>query len=177
MIARNRGHLVNVASQAGKFGFAGGATYCATKFAVVGLTESMRTELRLMGADGVALSVVLPAIVQTELGGGLASPRGQRELVPADVAEAVVDALRTERYEVWVPKSNAGVYVATGLLPRRGREAIGRAMKADTPLWNPDLASRRAYELRAARAEPQLPPGSADGDAEGDRPEAQEQAS
>jgi NADP-dependent 3-hydroxy acid dehydrogenase YdfG len=174
MIERNRGHVVNVASQAGKFGFAGGATYCATKFAVVGLTEAMRGELRLMGADGVVLSVVMPAIVQTELGGGLANPRGQKELTPADVADATVEALRTERFDVWVPKSNAGVYVATGVLPRKGREAIGRAMKADRPLWNADLATRRDYELRAARAEPQLVAGaSADGDAEGDGAEAE----
>ncbi len=160
MIERNRGHVVNVASQAGKFGFAGGATYSATKFAVVGLTEAMRTELKLMGADGVALSVVMPAIVQTELGGGLASPRGQKELTPAEVAEATLEALRTERFDVWVPKANAGVYATTSLLPRKGREAIGRAMKADRPLWNADLASRRAYELRAARSQPQLDAGA-----------------
>jgi NADP-dependent 3-hydroxy acid dehydrogenase YdfG len=176
MMQRNRGHLVNVASQAGKFGFAGGATYCATKFAVVGLTESMRAELRLLGADGVVLSVVMPAIVQTELGGGLANPRGQKHLTPEDVADATVEALRTERYDVWVPKANAGVFVATGLLPRKGREAIGRAMKADRPLWNVDQASRRDYELRAARAEPQLmagTPASAEGHAEGDGAEAE----
>jgi NADP-dependent 3-hydroxy acid dehydrogenase YdfG len=174
MIERNRGHVVNVASQAGKFGFAGGATYCATKFAVVGLTEAMRGELRLMGADGVVLSVVMPAIVQTELGGGLANPRGQKELTPAEVADATVEALRTERFDVWVPKSNAGVYVATGVLPRKGREAIGRAMKADRPLWNADLTTRRDYELRAARAEPQLVAGaSADGHAESDGAEAE----
>jgi short-subunit dehydrogenase len=176
MIERNRGHVVNVASQAGKFGFAGGATYCATKFAVVGLTEAMRGELRLMGADGVALSVVMPAIVQTELGGGLANPRGQKELTPAEVADATVEALRTERFDVWVPKSNVGVYVATGVLPRKGREAIGRAMKADRPLWNADLTTRRDYELRAARAEPQLVAGadaSADGHAEGGGAEAE----
>lgn len=174
MIARNRGHVVNVASQAGKIGFAGGATYSATKFAVVGLSEAMRTELRLMGADGVVLSVVMPAIVQTELGGGLANPVGQKELTPGDVAEATVEALRTGRFDVWVPKANAGVYVATALLPRTGREAIGRAMKADRPLWNIDVAGRRAYELRAARAEPQLAPGaSAEGDTQRDGAEAE----
>ena len=175
MVQRNRGHLVNVASQAGKLGLAGGATYCATKFAVVGLTESMRTELRLMGADGVALSVVMPAIVQTELGGGLSTPRGQKDLTPADVADATVEALRTERFEVWVPKANAGVFAVTSVLPRRGREAIGRAMKADRPLWNADLSTRRDYELRAARAEPQLLAGtaSADGDAQGDGAETE----
>jgi NAD(P)-dependent dehydrogenase (short-subunit alcohol dehydrogenase family) len=173
MLPRNRGHIVNVASQAGKFGFPGGATYCATKFAVVGLTETMRGELRLMGVDGVALSVVMPAIVQTELGAGLSNPIGQRHLTAADIAEATVEALRTERFEVWVPKVNAGIYTFGSVLPRGPREAVNRALRADRTLWNPD-PSRRDYELRAARSDPRLTAGtSADGHAQGDGPEAE----
>jgi NADP-dependent 3-hydroxy acid dehydrogenase YdfG len=161
MVARNRGHLVNVASQAGKFGFAGGATYCATKFAVVGVTEAARQELRLTGADGVALSVVMPAIVNTELGGGLSKPRGQKDIQPEDVADATVEALQTERFDVWVPRENARIGAITGVIPRRGREAITRAMKADRTLWSIDADQRRAYELRAAKSEPGLEPGNA----------------
>ncbi|HEU4655890.1 MAG TPA: SDR family oxidoreductase [Capillimicrobium sp.] len=161
MVARNRGHLVNVASQAGKFGFAGGATYCATKFAVVGVSEAMRQELRLMGASGVALSVVMPAIVNTELGSGLSKPIGQKDIQPEDVAEATVEALQTERFDVWVPRENARIAAVTGVIPRRGREAITRAMKADRPLWTIDESVRRGYELRAARSEPGLEPGEA----------------
>ncbi|MFN8202425.1 MAG: SDR family oxidoreductase [Solirubrobacteraceae bacterium] len=159
MVARNRGHVVNVASQAGKFGFAGGATYCATKFAVVGVTEALRQELRLMGADGVALSLVMPAIVNTELGGGLSRPRGQKDIQPEDVAAATVEALQTERFEVWVPRDNQGIYTFGTLLPRRGREAVSRALKADRPLWAIDAGQRRAYELRAAQSVPGLEPG------------------
>jgi NADP-dependent 3-hydroxy acid dehydrogenase YdfG len=161
MVQRNRGHMVNVASQAGKFGFAGGATYCATKHAVVGLTEAARQELRLMEATGVNLSVVMPAIVNTELGGGLAKPRGQKDIQPEDVAAATVEALQTERFDVWVPKENARIGALTPLMPRRGREAITRAMKADRTLWSVDAAQRRAYELRAAQSEPGLEPGRA----------------
>lgn len=159
MVARDRGHVVNVASQAGKFGFAGGATYCATKFAVVGVTEAMRHELRLMGSDGVALSVVMPAIVNTELGGGLSKPVGQRDVQPEDVATATVEALQTGRFEVWVPRDNHATYTVSGLIPRRGREALSHALRADRPLWTIDPAQRRAYELRAARSEPGLEPG------------------
>ena len=49
MVPRGHGHIVNISSQAGKFGAPGGATYSATKHAVVGLTEAVRGELRLMG--------------------------------------------------------------------------------------------------------------------------------
>ena len=44
-IPRRRGHLVNIASTAGKSGFPGGVTYCATKHAVVGLSEAIRQEV------------------------------------------------------------------------------------------------------------------------------------
>ena len=46
MQRRNSGHLVNIASQAGKAGFPGGATYCGTKHFVVGVSEAVRAELR-----------------------------------------------------------------------------------------------------------------------------------
>ena len=50
MMARNRGHVVNIASQAGKYGAPGGATYSATKHAVIGLTEAVRGELHIEGS-------------------------------------------------------------------------------------------------------------------------------
>ena len=56
-IPRNRGHLVQIASIAGKMGFPGGATYCASKHAVVGLSESIRAELQ---GTNIGLSVVIP---------------------------------------------------------------------------------------------------------------------
>ena len=79
MIPRDRGHIVNISSQAGKFGAPGGATYSATKHAVVGLTEAVRGELRLMGAH-VDLSYVMPFVVNTELGSG--PGRGARHEQP-----------------------------------------------------------------------------------------------
>ncbi len=56
-VARGKGHLVNIASSAGKTGVPGGATYCATKHAVVGLSEAIRGEFRPHGID---VSVVMP---------------------------------------------------------------------------------------------------------------------
>ena len=67
MEPRNSGHIVNIASQAGKGGFPGGATYCATKHAVVGLSEAVRAELD--GTD-IEVSCVMPAVVNTELAAG-----------------------------------------------------------------------------------------------------------
>jgi NADP-dependent 3-hydroxy acid dehydrogenase YdfG len=160
MIPRDRGHIVNISSQAGKFGAPGGATYSATKHAVVGLTEAVRGELRLMGAH-IDLSYVMPFVVNTELGSGLGEARGMSNLEPAEVADAIVDALQMGIVDVWVPKSAKRTNIITGLLPRPLAEGIGRAMKADRVLAGADLNTRRAYEMRAARSEPGLEPGAA----------------
>jgi NADP-dependent 3-hydroxy acid dehydrogenase YdfG len=155
MVPRNSGHVVNIASQAGKMGFAGGATYSATKHAVIGLTEALVSEMRLLGSD-VRLSYVMPAIVNTELGSGLVRNRGVKKLEPTDVADAIVGALRDGRVDVWVPRSVRPLSVLTALLPRRVTELVARGMKADRALYGADADVRAAYELRAARSEPGL---------------------
>ena len=77
MKPRGTGHIVNVASSAGKTGFPNLATYCATKHGVVGLSEAVRAELR---GTGVEISVVMPGIVNTELSIGPRRDAGVQEL-------------------------------------------------------------------------------------------------
>jgi NADP-dependent 3-hydroxy acid dehydrogenase YdfG len=161
MVPRNRGHIVNIASQAGRYGAPGGATYSATKHAVVGLSEAVRGELKLMRAD-VQISYVLPFVVDTELGGALGHARGMRTLKPSEVGEAILDALKYGTVEVWVPKSARRTLVLGELLPRRASEAIAHAMKADRVLAGADLTARRDYELRAGSSAPALAPGAAE---------------
>jgi len=159
MIPRDRGHIVNVSSQAGKFGAPGGATYSATKHAVVGLTEAARGEVRLMGAH-IDLSYVMPFVVNTELGSGLGRARGLSNLEPSEVADAIVEALQYGTIEVWVPKSAKRTNVLGTILPRRLAEGMARAMKADRVLVDTDASTRHVYELRAARSEPGLEPAA-----------------
>jgi NADP-dependent 3-hydroxy acid dehydrogenase YdfG len=155
MLERDRGHIVNISSQAGKFGAPGGATYSATKHAVVGLTEAVRGELHLMGAH-IDVSYVMPFVVNTELGSGLGKARGMSSLEPEDVAEAIVEALQYGTVDVWVPKSAKRQMTFGSLLPRALSEGMARAMKADRVLAGADHDLRRGYELRAARSEPGL---------------------
>jgi NAD(P)-dependent dehydrogenase (short-subunit alcohol dehydrogenase family) len=166
MTPRHSGHIVNIASQAGKGGLPGIATYSATKHAVVGLCEAVRAELR---GSGVELHCVMPTVVNTELTSGV----GQRWVKPveaSDVADAIVEALETGRYDVWVPKENGAIYKVMTLLPRTWREAIGRFMKVDKLMTEVDHGARNAYEKRVAQAEP----GSGAGETE--RPAQREAA-
>ena len=154
--SRGRGHLVNIASSAGKNGFPGGATYCGTKHFVVGVSEAVRAELR---DTGVEVSCVMPGIVNTELATGLVPARGVKNVNPEDVAQAIVEALRSPRFDVYVPKSIGPINAALSLLPRSGREGFARLLRADKVLDAADAGARRDYELRAARSEPGLEPG------------------
>ena len=155
MLARNDGHIVNIASQAGKVGFPGGATYCATKHAVVGLSEAVRGETR---DTGIEISCVMPAVVNTELGSGLVETRAVKKIEPEDVAEAIVAALEKPKFDVHVPASAGVIGQVVGILPRAGREAVARALKADKVLAEPNRAERAGYEERAARSKPGLEP-------------------
>lgn len=159
MLKRGQGHVVNMASQAGKAGIPGGATYCATKHAVVGLSEAVRAEVR---GSGVEVSVVMPAVVDTELGSGLPDTRGVKKLAPEEVANAIVKAVQFPKFDVWVPASSAAIDKLMHPLPRRAREAIARFMRVDQVLAEPDRAQRAAYEARAARSKPGLEPEAAD---------------
>jgi NADP-dependent 3-hydroxy acid dehydrogenase YdfG len=156
MLARNAGHVVNMASTAGKAGFAGGATYSGTKHFVVGVSEAARFELR---GSGVEVSCVMPGIVKTELATGLPEPRFVKHTEPGAVAAAIVDVLRAPRFDVFVPREIGPLMRFAGVLPRSAREALSRALKADRVLDLPDGRVRRDYEQRAARSGEGLPAG------------------
>jgi len=151
-LPRGTGHLVNIASTAGKAGVPGGATYSATKHAVVGLTEAIRGELR---GTGIETSVVMPVPVNTELATGLVRGRGLTATIePEQVADAIVEALEHPRHDVYVPKAIAFGVRLGALLPRRLAEAVGRSAKTDRILLQADLGARTAYEERATHSEP-----------------------
>ena len=151
MRPRGTGHIVNVASSAGKTGFPNLATYCATKHGVVGLSEAVRHELR---GTGVEVSVVMPGIVKTELSTGLVDTPAFKSSTVEDVATEVVDALKFPRFDVYVPKSIGPTWALFNLVPRRGREAIARGLKIDRATRDADSLARAAYEARAAASAP-----------------------
>jgi NADP-dependent 3-hydroxy acid dehydrogenase YdfG len=153
---RYSGHLVNVASSAGKGGFPGGAVYCGTKHFVVGVSEAVHLELH---ETPIEVSCVMPVIVNTELTSGLKSARGVKNIEPEDVANEIVDALQAPRFDVFVPRYVGKISAAMNVVPRRAREAIGRGLKADQVLLDRDDAARAAYELRAAQSDPGIEAG------------------
>jgi short-subunit dehydrogenase len=146
MLPRGEGHLVNVASGVGRVPLPGSATYSATKHGVVGLTESLRLEYRKRGVD---FTVVQPAQVETAMLDGQARPKALPQVTPDDVAAAVVKAVDRQRFEVWVPGSQAVTAKLAAVLPRRAREAVMRAIGVTKIAAETDLQARREYHDRA----------------------------
>jgi NAD(P)-dependent dehydrogenase (short-subunit alcohol dehydrogenase family) len=121
LLEQNEGHMVNTASAAGLGGVPGMGPYCATKFAVVGLSEAMFHELSLKHTD-VHVSVLCPGFVKTRIHesernipeglsewagdveaqflGGVAKQAVEAGIDVEIVANAVHDALLDERF--WI---------------------------------------------------------------------------
>jgi NAD(P)-dependent dehydrogenase (short-subunit alcohol dehydrogenase family) len=151
MRRRRSGHIVNIASSAGKAGVPGIATYSGTKHFVVGFTEAVRAEHR---DDGIEFSYVMPVTVNTQLIEGLQDQRGVKRVEPEDVAREIVGALETGKVDVYVPRQLRASVVLGTLLPRGAREALGRFMGIDKIMTEVDKDARRAYEERAAASKP-----------------------
>ena len=109
MKPRGTGHIVNIASLAGRAAAPGLATYVATKHAVIGLSESVRAELR---GTGVEITVVMPGFAKTELASGVPDLRVVKRVTPEEIADATVDAIKVPRFDVWAPKRLAGDHLA-----------------------------------------------------------------
>lgn len=103
MAARRRGHIVNIASIAGRLGAPFEAAYSASKFAVVGWSESLAAELQ---AVGIGVSLVNPGPVATRFTEARGVPFQRavpRPLKPERVARSVVDAIEHDRFEQTLP--------------------------------------------------------------------------
>ena len=89
-VAQERGTILNVGSTAARKGFEGGSAYASSKFALSGLTECWRAELR---RHGVRVMQINPSEVQTGFGGGKQPALNPTKLQAADIAQAIVDML------------------------------------------------------------------------------------
>ncbi|WP_205698788.1 SDR family NAD(P)-dependent oxidoreductase [Conexibacter sp. SYSU D00693] len=140
---RGHGHVVNVASGAGWVPGAGGATYSATKFGVVGLTEALALELH---GSGVDVSVVAPAVIKSQMSTGIGEVKGLKASSPDEVAAAIVEGLKQPRFAIFVPKAMGVMALTYSVLPYRVRGFLARVTGSDKLLLNVDTAARERYE-------------------------------
>ncbi|MCV7442884.1 short-chain dehydrogenase [Mycobacterium paraense] len=147
MVPRGSGHVINVASLAGESYIPGAATYCASKHAVVGFTDTARLEYR---TTGVKFSMVLPTFVNTELIAGTSGAKGFKNAEPADIANAIVELVARPKPRVRVTKAMGALVASAKFMPRSLAEGINRAMGGEHVFTDDvDAEKRRAYEARA----------------------------
>jgi len=137
-LARERGHVINVASMAAFAPAPGLAAYCATKHAVRAYTHSCALDHRHARIDW---TLVCPSAVETPMLAGMRRRRAgvvvftEKPLPPEHIAGAIVDTIRAPRREVLIPSRRGKLIRFIGLFPgllsggmddaeRRGREAL-----------------------------------------------------
>ncbi len=137
-----RGHVVNVASAAGLLANPDLGAYSATKFAVVGLSEALRVELR---PHGIGVTAVCPGIINTpitrntELRGednteqrrdAVAALYAKRGYTPERVARNILKAVAADKAVAPIALEAHLMYAATRFTPALARWAAGRMAAA-----------------------------------------------
>jgi hypothetical protein len=134
MRAQGHGHIVNVGSLAGRRGFSPLGGYCATKFALVGLTEALRTELV---GERINVSLVLPGVVDTPMATAAQHNPETSEMwpealtmPPSWVVWSIFLAIRFRLAEIAVPPGSSLVEKLAALAPGTTDSLLRRATDA-----------------------------------------------
>lgn len=147
MIERGRGHIVNVASMAGKLPIPGMAVYNASKFAAVGLSAAVREEYR---DSGVSVTTVLPSAVRTRLASGVPLGRALPTVEPEAVARAIVSSVASRRAQITVPRYLAGWDLLSAVTPPAVISLARRAIRDRRALTSVDHELRDGYQKTIA---------------------------
>lgn len=99
MASQKEGRIVNVSSLMGKIGAPTMATYSATKFAILGFTQALRSEL---AAYNIKVTALLPSLTETDMARNTQRFRWVTAMTPEKVAKVLVDSLEKESAEVLV---------------------------------------------------------------------------
>jgi short-subunit dehydrogenase len=147
MLPRGHGHIINIASLGSLLPTEGIATYCATKHAVLGYTDTVRMENR---GSGVHFSAIMPTLTNTEMVAGIGHAKGFKNAEPDDVARAIAAVIAKPKPRVLVPRSIGVTVTGQRLMPLRVAEALGRALGTGRVFTSDvEVDKRKAYARRA----------------------------
>lgn len=132
MKSQGSGHILTVSSIVGKRATPFNGAYCSTKFAQVGLMESLRLELR---GSGIRTTVLYPSATSSEFLTALENPE-HREVkhhgpvqTPEQVAQAIVRAIRHPRTEVMTQKVGRAIAIANAVSPSLVDWVVSKTIK------------------------------------------------
>ena len=129
MIERGQGHIVNIASAVGLTPHPRMSVYAASKWAMLGWSESLRLELERMH-ERVRVTTVCPSYVDTGMFDGARAPLLTPMLTPDAVVDRIIRAVESDRILVRTPPIVNLLPVLRGLLPTRWFDRlIGRGFR------------------------------------------------
>jgi uncharacterized protein len=130
MLKKKSGHIVNVASVAASFGLPGIASYCASKFAMLGFSEGLKHELK---NSGVGITVVSPIMVKTDFFNHPSFENMPKysptSLSSKTVANTILKAANSPRLEIIVPSVVRGAVWAKNTFPYFINPILGKTFK------------------------------------------------
>ena len=134
LIDRPESHIVHISSASGLVGLPFGSTYASSKWAVIGFSESIRAELRLLGHKHVHSTVVCPSYIGTGMFEGAEAPRATSILDPTHLAEKVVRGVERNRVHVLEPWMVKITPLLRELLPTAIYDKVAHLFGADTSM-------------------------------------------
>ncbi len=119
MLELNSGHIINISSASGFIGVPRMPAYVASKWGVIGLTESVRLEVRAMHKDGVGFTLFCPSFVDTGMFEGAKAPLLTPILTPDEAVRIAYEGFRDGKYMITAPWMVGLTPALKGLLPSR----------------------------------------------------------
>ncbi len=117
MQARNSGHIVNIASAAGMLSNPRMSVYAASKWAVIGWSESLRLELE--ATSGIKVTTVTPSYIDTGMFAGVKAPLLLPLIKPDRMVKAIVKGIEQNKVFVRAPRMVYTLPFVKGILPVR----------------------------------------------------------
>lgn len=133
LIARPDSRLLNIASASALVGLPYASTYASSKWAVLGLSESIRLELAQLGHHHVRVTAACPSFISTGMFDGASVPRLTRPLTPQQIATKIVRACHRGD-PVLLEPFMAKLVPALSLLPAPLFDALGRVFKVTSSM-------------------------------------------
>jgi len=128
MIEKNSGHIVTVASAAGLFGMPRLVDYCSSKFAAVGLSESLDMEMKYRKKTGVHVTTVCPFYIDTGMFKGVHS-----NLIPIikadDAVSAIMEGVLRNESHIILPKITKLSYFFKGMMSNKMLYILGEKVE------------------------------------------------
>ncbi len=134
MLELNDGHIINISSASGFIGVPRMPAYVSAKWGVIGMTESVRLEVRAMNKDGVGFTLFCPSFVDTGMFEGAKAPLLTPVLKPEEAVRIAYDGFRSGKFLITAPWMVGITPALKGLLPSKIFDTVSDLFGANSAM-------------------------------------------